>query len=110
MQWSRPRRASCCAGCAGVPRIFHPNADILLTSIAELDRPVVGVVLTGMGNDGCKGALALASRGYPVLAQRPSNCVVAGMPEAAIAAGAVTEIAVPAVIAARLNEWFALPE
>jgi two-component system chemotaxis response regulator CheB len=48
--------------------VFHPNGDSLLTGGANLDRAVVGVVLTGMGNDGCAGAVALAGRGYPVLA------------------------------------------
>jgi two-component system chemotaxis response regulator CheB len=89
---------------------FHPNADILLSSMAVLNRPVTGVVLTGMGNDGCDGAKALAAQGYPVLAQRPSSCVVAGMPSAAIATGAVSETGIPIAIAERLNDWFMLPE
>jgi two-component system chemotaxis response regulator CheB len=90
--------------------VFHPNGDILLSSGAQLDRAVVGVVLTGMGNDGCKGAVVLAARGCSVLAQTPSSCAVPGMPAAAIAAGAVREIAQPAAIACRLNEWFALTD
>jgi two-component system chemotaxis response regulator CheB len=89
---------------------FHPNGDILLTSMADLDRLVVGVILTGMGNDGCEGAKALKARGYPVLVQRPASCIVAGMPSAAIAAGTVSETASPEGIALRLNDWFALPE
>jgi two-component system chemotaxis response regulator CheB len=89
--------------------VFHPNGDILLSSGAALDLAVVGVVLTGMGNDGCAGAMALARRGYPVLAQTPASCVVPGMPAAAIAAGAVREVASLGAIADRLNAWFALP-
>jgi len=89
---------------------FHPNGDILLSSMAGLDCPVVGVILTGMGNDGCEGAKALKARSYPVLAQSPASCIVAGMPSAAIAAGAVSETAPPEGIALRLNDWFALPE
>jgi two-component system chemotaxis response regulator CheB len=89
---------------------FHPNGDILLSSMAELDRPVVGVILTGMGNDGCEGAKSLKAHGYPVLAQSPASCIVAGMPSAAIAAGAISETAPPEAIAMRLNIWFALPE
>jgi two-component system, chemotaxis family, protein-glutamate methylesterase/glutaminase len=89
---------------------FHPNGTVLLTSVAELDRPVVGIVMTGMGDDGCAGAQSLAARGYPVLAQDPATCAVPGMPNAAIAAGAVTEVAPLKAIAARLNGWFALPD
>jgi two-component system, chemotaxis family, protein-glutamate methylesterase/glutaminase len=91
------------------PSNFHPNADVLFTSIAELRMPSVGVILTGMGNDGSKGALALAERGYPVLAQRPTTCAAAGMASAAIATGAVVEIASLGGIARRLNEWFRSP-
>ena len=90
--------------------VFHPNGDVLLSSGAALDCAVVGVILTGMGSDGRAGALALAARGRPVLAQTPASCAVAGMPAASIAAGAVREVAPPAGIAARLNDWFALPE
>jgi two-component system, chemotaxis family, protein-glutamate methylesterase/glutaminase len=89
--------------------VFHPNADVLLGSGAALDRAVVGIVLTGMGNDGCAGAAALAARGFPVLAQTPATCAVPGMPTAAIKVGAVREVASPAGIADRLNAWFALP-
>jgi two-component system chemotaxis response regulator CheB len=89
--------------------VFHPNGDILLSSGADLDRAVVGVVLTGMGSDGSAGASALAARGYPVLAQTPASCAVPGMPAAAIARGAVREVATPSGIADRLNTWFALP-
>ncbi len=89
--------------------VFHPNGDILLSSLARLGVPVAGLILTGMGKDGCAGAQALAAAGYPVLAQRPSTCAVPGMPAAAIAAGAVTDIAPPADLAHRLNGWFRLP-
>jgi two-component system, chemotaxis family, protein-glutamate methylesterase/glutaminase len=90
--------------------VFHPNGDILLSSGAALGLAVVGIVLTGMGNDGRAGATALAAHGYPVLAQTPASCAVPGMPAAAIAAGAVREVAQPADIAHRLNGWFALKD
>ncbi|PZW46989.1 two-component system chemotaxis response regulator CheB [Humitalea rosea] len=94
---------------AAANSVFHPNGDVLLGSGAALDCAVVGVILTGMGSDGRAGALALAARGRPVLAQTPASCAVAGMPAASIAAGAVREVASPSGIAARLNDWFALP-
>jgi two-component system, chemotaxis family, protein-glutamate methylesterase/glutaminase len=93
----------------GYDSVFHPNGTVLLTSIAGLHCPVAGIVLTGMGDDGCLGARDMKACGYPVLAQRPSTCAVPGMPNAAIAAGAVTEVASLLTIAERLNRWFVLP-
>jgi two-component system chemotaxis response regulator CheB len=89
---------------------FHPNGDVLLGSMATLNRAVIGLVLTGMGNDGSEGVRALADKGLPVFAQRPSSCAIPGMPSAAIATGGVSEIAPLAGIAARLNDLFALPD
>jgi chemotaxis response regulator CheB len=96
-------------GASPAASVFHPNGDVLLRSGAVLDRSVVGIVLTGMGNDGCAGAKALAEAGHPVLAQTPASCAVPGMPAAAIAAGAVRDVASLTGIADRLNAWFALP-
>lgn len=92
----------------GGTSVFHPNGDILLTSLARLGRPAAGVILTGMGQDGTIGARAMADAGFPVLAQRPATCAVPGMPAAAIAAGAVSDTAAPADLARRLNGWFRL--
>ncbi len=92
------------------PSGFHPNGDILFASMAGLGRPVVGVILSGMGDDGTRGAASLFAKGYPVLVQRPDTCVVPGMPTAAIAAGVASEVAAPLDIARRLNLWFTLPE
>lgn len=82
---------------------FHPNGDVLLSSLAALDRPAVGIVLTGMGIDGSAGVRALGARRQPVLVQLPSTCVVSGMPEAAIATGCVSEVGSIGMIARRLN-------
>ena len=85
---------------------FHPNANILLTSMAKLNQPSVGIILTGMGDDGSEGVKAFAAQGFPVFAQRPSSCAVAGMPSAAIATGAVSYIATPSEIGIRINDLF----
>jgi two-component system chemotaxis response regulator CheB len=67
----------------------RPSADALLCSMAaSLGPAAVGVVLTGMGDDGAKGVAALVGRGALVIAQDAASAAVAGMPRAAVAAGA----------------------
>jgi two-component system chemotaxis response regulator CheB len=69
-----------------------PSVDRLFASAARLDLPDVrAVVLTGMGADGAKGALALKRAGAEVWAEAESTAVVFGMPAAAIKVGAVTK-------------------
>jgi two-component system, chemotaxis family, protein-glutamate methylesterase/glutaminase len=88
----------------------HPWADLLFQSaLACAERPVA-VVLTGMGEDGAKGARAFADRGLPVLVQSPESCVVDGMPKAAIKNGAASEVLTVAGIVRRLKAWTAAPE
>ena len=82
--------------------IYRPNADILFRSAALNARRPVGVVLTGMGSDGCEGARALAQRGCPVLAQDPATTVIWGMPRAVIEAGLASGVAGPDAIGRRL--------
>lgn len=85
----------------------HPSADIALVSVAAIVEQAVAVVLTGMGDDGTAGAKAFAARDWPVLVQDPASCVVAGMPQAALASGAVSEVLSLAAMARRLNGWLA---
>ena len=77
------------------PRIdgYRPCADVAFESVAAYANSLaVGVVLTGMGSDACKGALALKSKGAPVLAQDEATSMIFGMPAEAIKAGAVDEV------------------
>ena len=85
----------------------HPSADLLFESAAMAARRPVAVILTGMGDDGARGAGRLAHRGLPVLVQRPETCVVGGMPGAAIEAGVATESLTLQQIARRLRRWAA---
>jgi two-component system chemotaxis response regulator CheB len=68
--------------------IYRPSVDILMMSVAECfpDR-ALGVILTGMGNDGLKGFVALRNAGGKILAQNEETCVVYGMPKAVVEAG-----------------------
>ena len=88
---------------AGNP--FHPNIDEILASAVAADVAVGAAILTGMGHDGAAGALAMAQKGLPVIAQRPDTCAVAGMPQAAIDNGAARVVQAPESIAATLNRW-----
>ena len=67
-----------------------PAADVLFSSIAENVRNnAMGVILTGMGNDGAKGLLAMKNMGAYTVGQDKETCVVYGMPEAAKNIGAI---------------------
>jgi two-component system chemotaxis response regulator CheB len=83
----------------------HPSADILFESVAMVARRPVAVILTGMGDDGSRGAAAVARRGLPVLVQRPDTCVIDGMPGAAIEAGVASDALTLDEIAQRLRHW-----
>lgn len=72
---------------------FCPSADILFDTTAGVYGSLaIGVMLTGMGNDGARGLSTLHAAGSLTLAQDEASCVVYGMPQAAIAAGAVDRV------------------
>ncbi|QTF07958.1 chemotaxis response regulator protein-glutamate methylesterase [Brenneria izadpanahii] len=71
----------------------RPSVDVLFRSVAQFaGRNAVGVILTGMGNDGAAGLLELHQAGAYTLAQDEASCVVFGMPREAIAMGGVDEV------------------
>ncbi len=74
---------------------FMPSVDELFASAAAAAGPgVLGVVLTGMGDDGLVGARAIAAAGGALLTEAASTCVVYGMPRCVYDAGLEAE-AVP---------------
>jgi two-component system chemotaxis response regulator CheB len=73
--------------------IHRPSADELFQSVAEhAGSRGVGVLLTGMGEDGAKGLLAIRQHGGRTLAQDEATSAVFGMPKAAARIGAVTDL------------------
>jgi len=77
------------------PRIagYRPCADLTFESAAEYAGPMtIGVILTGMGNDGAKGVQTIRSVGGHVIAQDESTAVIFGMPQEAIKTGAVDQV------------------
>lgn len=73
--------------------IYRPSVDYLMASIAELfPGRALGVILTGMGNDGVKGLAALKKTGARIFAQDEDTCVVYGMPRAVVEAGIADKI------------------
>lgn len=78
----------------GPPVSRHrPSVDVLFRSVAKAAGPnAVGVIMTGMGDDGAAGLLELKQAGGATVAQDEATCVVFGMPKEAIARGAVDEV------------------
>ncbi|GBD39496.1 Chemotaxis response regulator protein-glutamate methylesterase of group 1 operon [bacterium HR37] len=73
--------------------IYRPSVDLLMTSVAEcFPGKALGVILTGMGNDGLKGISALRESGGKVIAQNEETCVVYGMPKAVVEAGLADKV------------------
>jgi two-component system chemotaxis response regulator CheB len=80
--------------------IHRPSADQRFRSVADHAGPDgVGVILTGIGDDGARGLLAMAQRGGHTFAQDESSCAVFGMPRAAGEIGAVQQFLDPPGIA-----------
>ena len=77
------------------PRVCYqrPSVDVLFSSVAEAaGAGAVGVILTGMGNDGAQGLLKMRNAGARTIAQDEATCVVYGMPREAVELGAAGQV------------------
>lgn len=87
--------------------LYKPCVDVMLNSVAETFGPTtMGVILTGMGNNGIHGVRLIRSKGGVVIAQNEQTCVVYGMPRAVIEAGVADHIAPIESIAAEITSYF----
>jgi len=83
----------------------RPSGTVLFRSMAEsLGASALGVLLTGMGEDGAEGLAEIRSRGGYTIAEDESTAVVYGMPAAAVRLRAVCELLPLYDIAARIRE------
>jgi two-component system response regulator WspF len=85
--------------------VYRPSVDVFFESVCRLwPGNAVGVLLTGMGNDGALGLKALRNRGHHTITQDRATSAVYGMPKAAAALNAAVDILAVERIAARLLE------
>jgi len=71
----------------------RPSADVLFHSVAqEFGLTSVGIIMTGMGEDGAEGIGAIKAAGGMTIAQSEETCVVGGMPRAAMVKGYVQKV------------------
>jgi Chemotaxis response regulator containing a CheY-like receiver domain and a methylesterase domain len=71
----------------------RPSVDVLFRSTARYaGKNAIGVIMTGMGDDGARGMLEMKTAGAYTIAQDEDSCVVFGMPKEAIKLGAVDKI------------------
>jgi two-component system chemotaxis response regulator CheB len=70
-----------------------PSVDVLFRSVAQIaGRNALGIIMTGMGDDGARGMLEMHNAGAQTIAEDESTCVVFGMPKEAIKLGGVDKI------------------
>lgn len=68
----------------------RPSVDVLFRSVAKFaGKNALGIIMTGMGDDGARGLKEMHDAGAPTIAEDESSCVVFGMPKEAIKLGAV---------------------
>ncbi len=83
-----------------------PSVDVLFNSVAECcGQHAMGVILTGMGDDGARGLLQMRQKGCHTLGQDEATCVVYGMPRSAWMRGAVEQQVPLNDVASRLVTW-----
>jgi two-component system chemotaxis response regulator CheB len=72
----------------------RPSVDVMFRSVAQNVGPnAVGIILTGMGDDGARGMKEMLDAGAPTIAQDEASSVVWGMPGAAVKMGAAQTVA-----------------
>ena len=99
-----PKEKGCVKLMDGDDRMsYKPSVDIAFVSAANVfERQLHGIVLTGMGADGCEGAKILKQKGGTLWSQDQASCVVYGMPKAVVDAGLSDHVMPPSDMGAAL--------
>lgn len=85
----------------------RPSVDVLFRSVAKsVGQNAVGVIMTGMGDDGAQGLLEMRQSGAFTIAQDEESCVVFGMPKEAINIGAACTVLPLRHIAQKISQRF----
>jgi two-component system, chemotaxis family, protein-glutamate methylesterase/glutaminase len=84
----------------------RPSVDVLFRSAAKIAGPnAIGIIMTGMGDDGAKGLLEMKQAGSHTIAQDEATSVVFGMPKVAISLGAASIVLPLEKIAGYTCQW-----
>lgn len=79
---------------------YHPSINAWMQNLSEIYREkLIGILLTGMGNDGTEGMKTIQKNGGLTIAQKPETCLARSMPDHAIIANAVQHILKPTHLA-----------
>ena len=83
-----------------------PSVDVLFRSVAKYaGKNALGVIMTGMGDDGAKGLKEMYDAGARTVAQDEQSCVVFGMPKEAVKLGAAEKVAPLSAIAGIIEAY-----
>lgn len=73
-----------------IETLYKPSIDVTLLSVSEIAKEkMITIILTGMGDDGLRGCIAVKKHGGTIIAQSEETCVVYGMPKVVYEAGLV---------------------
>ncbi|HRJ59554.1 MAG TPA: CheB methylesterase domain-containing protein, partial [Azospirillaceae bacterium] len=92
---------------AGGQYIWHPSVTRLVESALHAFPPerIIGVMLTGMGDDGADAMVELKRRGGRTIAQDEASCVVYGMPGELVKRGGASVVIPAGKVAGQLSSW-----
>jgi two-component system chemotaxis response regulator CheB len=90
------------------PLVNHhkPSVDVLFRSVAKsAGANAIGIIMTGMGDDGTRGLLEMRESGSATVAQDEASCVVFGMPKETIRLGAAECVLSLSLLAQAIVDW-----
>ena len=83
-----------------------PSVDVLFRSTAKAaGKNALGIIMTGMGDDGAAGLLEMRNANARTIAQDEASCIVFGMPKEAIKRGAAEQVIPLDAMASAILNW-----